>query len=475
MISGLIISLFSLLMLIPALVDYIIDGRSYPVFVESSFICLYLGLSMFFAFKTTIESFSIKQALLFTVFIWALVVLTCSLPFYIYVFPGSLADAFFESMSGLTTTGSTVVVGLDNMPKGILLWRSIINGVGGFGIIVLAITIFPFMKIGGMQIFQMESSDNFGKITPQISRMAKLIILTFFILVVLCTLSLYIAGMDWFDSISHALSTIATGGFSTKDSSIGYYNNVYFEIIISFFMILGAIPFTYFVRIWQKNREVRTSQNYQIIYFLKIVLFFVLAVTICLFVTKQFGFFTSLRHASFNVISILSTTGFASQDYNNWGAFPISIFFILPLIGGCSGSTSGSIKTFRWQIVLKYFKQSLIKVFIPHKVLQIKYGNIDYSLDLVVSVIMFIVIYMLLLFLFTLILSITGLDFISSFSAVLACLGNTGPGLGKIVGPAGNFAPLTDTAKWVLSFAMLLGRLEIFTVLILFMPEYWKD
>ena len=475
MICGLSVAFFGIVMLIPAIIDYISNEQTYIVFVGSAAICLYFGLSTFFASQTELKAISIKQALLFTVLIWIFTVLACSLPFYIYVFPNSFTDAFFESMSGLTTTGSTVIVGLDDMPKSILLWRSIINGVGGFGIIVLAIAIFPFMKIGGMQIFQMESSDNFGKITPQIAKMAKLIILTYFVLVILCALSLIIAGMDFFDAICHALCTIATGGFSTKDSSIGYYNNVYYEIILSLFMISGAVPFTYFIRIWQKNKETRSAQNYQIICFLKIILFFVSAVTMWLFFTKQFSFTTSLRHASFNVISILSTTGFASQDYNLWGTFPISVFFIFPLMGGCSGSTSGSIKIFRWQIVLKYFKQSLVKIFMPHKVLQINYGNINYSIDIVSSVMMFIIIYIFFLFLFTIILSLTGLDFITSISAVLACLGNTGPGLGEIVGPSGNFATLSDVVKWTLSFAMLLGRLEIFTVFVLFIPEYWKD
>ena len=474
MVCGLTIALFAVFMLVPALVDYIYKGNSWIVFLESAGICLYAGLSMFFASRTELKAISIRQAFLFTVLVWLMLVITASLPFYIYVFPNSYTNAFFEAMSGLSTTGATVITGLDDMTQGILLWRSMLNFTGGIGIVVLAVSFFPYFRVGGMQIFQMESSENFGKITPRVADMAKKIVLVYLILSIACAILLKIAGMTWFDAINHSMTTISTGGFSTKDASVGYFNNLKYEIILIVFMISGALPLTYYIRLVKKGKE-RTAQDKQVLTFLLLVAIFVLSTSFWLFLKQETAFFSALRMAFFNITSILTDTGFASYDYGLWGAFPFTLFFILPFIGGCTGSTSGAIKIFRWQIFFGYLKENITHLFLPHKVLKMKYGEQTYSSDLLVSVTVFISLYVVFFVICSLLVSITGVDYLTSFSTVAASMANSGPGLGNIAGPSGNYLPLPDVAKWILSFAMIAGRLEILTILVLFMPEYWKD
>ncbi|MGD9639478.1 MAG: TrkH family potassium uptake protein [Alphaproteobacteria bacterium] len=474
MACGLTTALFALCMLIPAFVDYFYQGTSWIVFLESAGICFYFGLSMFFATKTNIKAISIKQAFLFTVLVWLMLVIAGSLPFYIYLFPNNYTNAFFEAMSGLSTTGATVIVGLNDMTPGILLWRSMLNFIGGIGIVAVAVSFFPYFRVGGMQIFQMESSENFGKITPRVADMAKNIALVYLVLFFACSLCLKFAGMNWFDAINHAMPTIATGGFSNKDSSIGYYNNPLYEFILIVFMISGALPLTYYIRLFQKNRE-KNDQDRQVVTFILVIAFFVICSTIWLFLAKNINFTEALRKSSFNVTSIITDTGFASDDYGLWGNFAITIFFILPFIGGCTGSTAGAIKIFRWQIFFGYLKENIIHLFLPHKVIKMKYGQQSYNADLLISVIIFIALYVVFFVICTFLVSATGVDFLTSSSTVAASMANSGPGLGSIAGPSGNYLSLPLTAKWILSFAMLAGRLELLTILVLFMPEYWKS
>lgn len=474
MLCGLISALFSACMFVPALVDYFDQGTSWIVFLETAGVGLYLGLSMFFANRTEFQLTSIKQAFLLTVLVWLFLVIIASLPFYIYLFPNAYTNAFFEAMSGLTTTGATVVIGLNKLTKGILLWRSMLNFFGGMGIVVIAVAIFPYFRVGGMQLFQMESSENFGKITPKVADMAKKIVLVYWFLFILCVLFLKIAGMSWFDAVNHAMTTISTGGFSTKDESLGYFNNLTYEIILILFMISGALPLTYYIRLFKKGNE-RAAQDKQVFTFISLVIFLALITAFWLLLNQKADFFSSLRMAFFNITSIVTDTGFASQDYGLWGVFPLTLFFFLPFIGGCTGSTAGAIKIFRWQIFFNYIKESLIHLFLPHKVIKMKYGEQSYTPDLIISVIIFIVLYVVFFVFCSLLVSATGVDFLTSASTVAASMANSGPGLGNIAGPSGSYLLLPDLAKWILAFAMIAGRLEFLTILVLFMPSYWQD
>ena len=474
MVCGLTVALFALVMLIPAVVDYFYQGGSWLVFLESSGICLFLGLAMFFASKTEIKTISVKQAFLFTVLVWLMLTITAALPFYIYLFPDSYADAFFESISGLSTTGATVIVGLDDMSQGILLWRSILHCVGGVGIVVVAVSVFPYFRVGGMQIFQMESSENFGKISSKVGAMAKAIILVSFGLQIVCAVCLKAAGMTWFDAINHSMSALSTGGFSTKDASVGHYNNALFEFIIMIFVISAGLPLTYYVRLLKRG-GIHSAQDSHVFAYLGALAVCIVIMTLWLFMTNQFNLLEALRHASFNVSSLFNGTGFASKDYSKWGFLAVAMFMFFPFIGGCTGSTAGSIKIFRWQILLKYLKESIVQLFIPHRVVKLKYGKEPYTTDLVLSVAMFFACFVIFWGFFSVLVALTGVDLVTSLTAVAASLGNVGPGLGDMVGPAGNYVALPASAKWLLSFAMLAGRLELLTILVLFMPEYWKD
>ncbi|MGD9638499.1 MAG: TrkH family potassium uptake protein [Alphaproteobacteria bacterium] len=474
MVCGLTVALFAAIMLIPALVDFLYDGKSWVVFLESAGVCFFLGLAMFFSTRTEIKTISVKQAFLFTVLVWVMLTVTASLPFYIFLFPNSYVNAFFESISGLSTTGSTVITGLDDMSKGILLWRSILHCIGGVGIVVVAFSVFPYFRVGGMQIFQMESSENFGKISAKMGAMAKAIILVYFILQILCTILLRLAGMSWFDAINHAMSALSTGGFSTKDASVGYYNNPLYEFIIMIFVISAGLPLTYYVRLFKRG-NVHSAQDTQVLAYLGSLAVCILIVTFAVFYEGKYSFIQSLRHASFNVSSLFNGTGFASQDYSKWGFLSVAMFMFFPFIGGCTGSTAGSIKIFRWQILLRYLKESIVQLFLPHRVVKMKYGRETYTTDLVLSVAMFFAVFIISWGVLSILVALTGVDLVTSLTSVASSLGNVGPGLGDIVGPAGNYLPLPDAAKWWLSLAMMAGRLEIFTLLVLFMPAYWRD
>ncbi|TAN50920.1 MAG: TrkH family potassium uptake protein [Rhodospirillales bacterium] len=324
-----------------------------------------------------------------------------------------------------------------------------------------------------MQLFRMESSDKSEKFMPKAAQMAMAIILAYLALVGACFVSLWIAGMSPFDAICHALATISTGGFSTKDASVGYYANPWFEWIIVIFMISGALPLTWYVRATQEGWQ-ELFKNSQVKAFLATLLVCVTVMTVWLWAVSEHPFTEALRLSAFNVTSIVTDTGFVSTTYDEWGDFAIAAFLLFTFIGGCTGSTSGSIKVFRWQILFRYFKTQLALMFQPNRVISLKYENMAYSNDVVLSVITFIAAYLMTWGLLSLAVSLAGVDFLSAISAVAASMANSGPGLGKLVGACCTFQPLNDVAKWLLSLAMLLGRLEIFTLLILFTPNFWR-
>mgnify|MGYP000220810501 CR=1 FL=1 len=398
-----------------------------------------------------------------------------SLPFLLSTQDFSFSEAFFESMSGITTTGATIISDLDNSPKSILLWRAIMQWLGGIGIVVMAITILPLLKVGGMQLFKMEGPDSTEKILPRTVEVASIIISTYIVLTFLCGLFYWIFGMTVFDSVSHAMTTIATGGFSTHNDSIGFFENSNIEIIASIFIILGSIPFISYLKFVKGNKQI-FFKDVQI-KGLVILLFFSILVMFLylLFINYESSLYEKIRISSFNVISILSGTGYVTDDFGLWGKFSLIFFLLLMFIGGCAGSTACGIKIFRLQMLLIFLKNQVKKFISPNSVIINKYNNQKISDSFINSVIIFIFTFLFIFLIIAMLLSISGLDFITSISGAASSISNVGPGLGDMIGPNGNYKDIPDLSKWILSFGMLLGRLELFAVLVLFFPSFWRN
>ena len=471
---GVLLIVLGIAMLAPYSLQIIFDEKSHS-FIGASFVTIFIGILFVLANLEKEFKLNLRQTFLFSSLAWLMVALFGSLPFLLATQEFSFSEAFFESMSGITTTGATIISNLDNTPKSILLWRAIMQWLGGIGIIVMAITILPLLKVGGMQLFKMEGPDSTEKILPRTIEVAATIISTYFILTFLCGFFYWVFGMTIFDSVSHAMTTIATGGFSTHNDSIGFFKSSYIEIIASVFIILGSIPFISYLKFARGNRKVffEDVQIKGLIYLLAIsitIMFFYL-----IFINYESNIFDKIRISSFNVISILSGTGYVTDDFSLWGKFSLIFFLFLMFIGGCAGSTACGIKIFRLQMLLIFLKNQVKKLISPNSVIITKYNNQKISDNFIHSVIIFIFSFLFIFFMISLLLSISGLDFITSISGAASSISNVGPGLGDMIGPNGNYKDIPDLSKWILSFGMLLGRLELFAVLVLFFPSFWKN
>ena len=417
---------------------------------------------------------NLQQTFLFSTLAWVSIAIFGRLPLLLSTLNLTISEAFFESMSGITTTGSTVISNLDGCPKSILLWRAIMQWLGGIGIIVMAITVLPLLKVGGMQLFKMEGSDNTEKILPRTAEVATIIISTYLILTLLCGFFYWMFGMEIFDSVAHSMTTIATGGFSTHNSSIGFFKSSNIEIIATIFIILGSIPFISYLKFVKGNQKI-FFQDVQIKGLIYLLLFSITVMFLyLLFVDNQNSLLDRLRISSFNVVSILSGTGYVTDDFGLWGKFSLIFFLFLMFIGGCAGSTTCGIKIFRLQMLFLFLRNQIKKLIYPNSIFVVKYNNQKISDNFINSVIVFIFSYLFLFMILAMLLSITGLDFLSAISGAATSISNVGPGLGDMIGPNGNFKQVSDTSKWLLSFGMLLGRLELFAVLVLFFPSFWK-
>ncbi|MDB9795844.1 TrkH family potassium uptake protein [Pelagibacteraceae bacterium] len=461
-------------MLVPYWIQVLYEEDSHS-FLSSSFITILIGVLFVLANLQEEYQLNLKQTFFFSTFAWIAIAVFGALPFILSDIDFSLSDAFFESMSGITTTGSTVVTNLDASPKSILLWRAIMQWLGGVGIIVMAITVLPLLKVGGMQLFKIESSDKPEKILPRTSQVAFIIVSTYLILTFSCAFFYKILGMNLFDSIAHAMTTIATGGFSTHNDSIGYFNNSNIEIIATIFIILGSIPFIAYLKFIKGNKKI-FFQDIQI----KGLVYLFLLSTLIMFLYLFFNnnnilIIEKIRIASFNVVSILSGTGYVTNDFSLWGKFPLIFFLFLMFIGGCAGSTACGIKIFRFQLLFLFLNNQIKKIIYPNSVFILKYNNQKITNSYMNSVIIFVFAYLFIFILIAMLLSVTGLDFLSAISGAATSISNVGPGLGEMIGPNGNFKSIPDISKWILSFGMLLGRLELFAVLILFFPSFWRN
>ena len=457
-------------MIIPIVIQ-IIYGELDSSFIGAGIITIIFGILFFLANLDHDKKLNLQQAFLLTSLSWLSIAIFGSLPFVFSSLQLSITDSLFESMSGITTTGSTIIINLNESPKGILLWRSLLQWLGGIGIIVMAITLMPIMNVGGMQLFKISSNDASEKILPKSREIALSLILIYSGLTFICSIFYKIFGMNYFDSITHAMTTIATGGFSNYNESIGYFNSATIEITAIIFIILGSIPFIAYIKFLNGNKKIFISDS-QIRVFIKIIiisiiiLFFYLA-----FQNKSFTEI-NLRSIAFNVVSILTGTGYVTQQFDNWGSFPLIFFLILMFIGGCAGSTACGIKIFRVQILYLFLVNQLKKIIYPRGIFVIKYDNNNVDDKFMSSIISFIYLYIIIFFVITALLSLSGLDFVTSISAAATSISNVGPGLGDIIGPNGNFSQLPDFSKWVLSFGMILGRLELFAILVLFLPSF---
>ena len=468
---GILQIILGIFMLIPIFVQFFfkeIDSS----FFGASIITIIFGTLFFLSNLDHDKKLSLQQAFLLTALSWLSIAIFGSLPLIFSEVNFSFTNAFFESMSGITTTGSTIIPNLEQMPKAILLWRAILQWLGGIGIIVMAITLMPIMNVGGMQLFKISNSDSSEKILPKSKEIALRLIYIYSGLTTLCAISYKILGMDTFDSITHSMTTIATGGFSNYNDSIGFFNSFSIEISAMIFIILGSLPFIAYIKFLNGDRKIFFS-DIQIRTFLKIILISILILSIYLLFDKSSEL--NLRTVLFNVISILTGTGYVNAQFDNWGGFPLIIFIGLMFIGGCAGSTTCGIKIFRFQILYSFILNQLKKIIYPKGVFVLKYNQSPVDDKFTASIISFIYMYLVIFFTITALLSLTGLDFITSISGAATSISNVGPGLGSTIGPNGNFSSLPDISKWILSFAMILGRLELFAILVLFLPSFWRN
>jgi len=443
-----------------------------PIFLTSAAVMATLGTAMVALCRGSQFSLVSRQLYLLTSASWLMMSLGGALPLFLSHHDVAFTDAWFEAVSGITTTGSTVFSGLELLPPSLLLWRSILQWLGGLGVIGMAVSILPFLRVGGMRLFHTESSDWSDKSMPRIQTLARALLVTYLTITAACTLSYWLAGMSGFDAVNHAMTTVSTGGFATDDRSMGRFDSTVLWIATSF-MLLGAVPFTMIIGFARRPR-LATLNNQQVIGLLGIVAAVTALLSLYLVIQGSHTPFEALTHSSFNLVSVITTTGYASTDYTLWGSFSVALFFVVMFIGGCSGSTSGGMKIFRFQLSYLFLRSQVRKLVHPNGVFVTQYAGKPVADDIILSAIAFSFLFFLCLAGFTLILAMMGLDLVTSLTATATALTNVGPGLGNIVGPAGNFSSLPDAAKWLLSFAMLLGRLELMTVMVLFSPMFWR-
>ena len=468
---GILQIILGIFMFIPIMAQFLykeIDSS----FFGASLVTIIFGTLFFLSNLDHDKKLNLQQAFLLTALSWLSIAIFGSLPFIFSSIEFSFTNAFFESMSGITTTGSTIISNLENIPKGILLWRAILQWLGGIGIIIMAITLMPIMNVGGMQLFKISSNASSEKILPKSKEVALRLIYIYLGLTTMCAFSYKILGMNNFDSLTHSMTTIATGGFSNYNESIGFFNSISIEISAMIFIILGSLPFIAYIKFLSGNKKIFFS-DIQIKTFLKIILISTIVLSIYLTINNSTEL--NFRSIFFNIISILTGTGYVNAQFDSWGSFPIILFLGLMFIGGCAGSTTCGIKIFRIQILYSFISNQLKKIIYPKGIFILKYDQSPVDNKFIASIISFIYMYLVIFFIITALLSLTGLDFITSISGAATSISNVGPGLGNIIGPNGNFSSLPDISKWILTLGMILGRLELFAILVLFLPSFWRN
>ncbi|PYE85734.1 TrkH family potassium uptake protein [Pseudoroseicyclus aestuarii] len=471
---GLLLCVLGLTMAGPLVADIAVGNGHWPVFLESATLCLAVGVLLSLACQGGMGGggLTLRQTFLLTTLVWIVLPLFGSIPFMLGAPEADLTDALFEAMSGITTTGSTVFTGLQDLPAGIQLWRGILQWLGGIGIIVMAMVFLPELKVAGMQVFRSEAFETMGKILPRAAEIASGIAVFYVGLTVLCAICYILSGMDTFSATVHAMTTLSTGGFANTDASFGAYGGAA-HYVGTLFMILAALPFVRYIQLARGQAEPLWRDS-QVRAFLLTILVCALLIGASL-ASYSHGFTeVAFRESLFNVVSIMSGTGYASADYMQWGPFPVAMFFFIGLIGGCAGSTACSVKIFRYQILFACIGAQIRKIHAPHGVFTPRYEGRPITRDALSSVMAFFVVFIVGIGIVSVLLTLTGLDAVTAVTGAATALANVGPGLGEHIGPAGNFAGLNDPAKWILTLSMMIGRLEMLVVLVVVTRRFWQ-
>ncbi|MEZ5811221.1 MAG: TrkH family potassium uptake protein [Rhizobiaceae bacterium] len=464
----------SVFMLIPAAVDLYYGHDDWKVFTASSFFTGGLALAIAIATNTRAPPVSARFGFLLVNLLWITMCVAGAIPFLTSSLDMSPTDAAFEAVAGVTTTGATVISNIDTLPPGMLLWRSILQWMGGLGVIALGLFLLPFLNVGGVSYFRIESSDIDDRPFARFSTFAAGLLSIYAVLTLACALAYAIAGMTAFDAINHALTTVSTAGFSTHDASIGHYGGSHAVLWVGIlFMFIGGLPFSALILFALRGRF-EAALDPQIRIFAAYVVLIILAVTIYLRITAGLGMFDALTISAFNFMSVITTTGYSTTDYTSWGPFAFALAFVGMFLGGCSGSTTGGVKTYRFVILYGLIQNGIRRLIYPSTVQTVRYGDRPVDAEIQRAVVLFIGAFLFLWAILTVAISATGVDFMSSLSGALSALMNIGPGLGDTIGPRGNYSTLPDLAKWFLVFGMLLGRLEILAVLVILTPLYWS-
>ena len=473
---GLVILIFSFTMLAPLVTAFFAHDAAQYAFDESFAVTLVAGLALWLVGLRWRRELKVRDGFLLVLLVWTGLPAFATMPFLIYAPDMSFTDAYFETISALTTTGATVMSGLDRLPPSLNLWRHLLNWLGGMGIIVLAVAILPLLGIGGRQLLKAELPGPIkdSKLTPRIADTAKLLWAMYAALTVLCALALRFAGMSWFDAVCHAFAALSLGGFSTHDASVGYFDSPLIEAVLIFFMMVAALNFvTHFLAFRQRSLAAYRHDP-EVFGVLGLVAASCLGISLYVWQAGVYPeFLTALRHVSFNLVSIATDCGFASTDFNSWPIFVPMWMLFLSCVSASSGSTGGGLKMIRAVLIFRQGVRELEHQLHPAARLPVKVGSHAVPNQIVFAVQAFVMMYIATIVGMTLVLLASGLDFVSAFSAVIACINNAGPGLNE-VGPASNYAGLNDFQTWVLAFTMLLGRLELFTVFVLFTRAFWR-
>jgi len=472
-IIGMLLSILAGAMVLPAIVDLAAGNPEWQVFLVSAGLTLFVGIGLMLMTRSAEITINVRQAFVLTTLSWVTLTMFAALPFTFNSLGLSYTDAFFEAMSGITTTGSTVIVGLDRAPPGILLWRALLQWLGGIGIVVMAVAVLPMMRVGGMQLFRTESSDRSEKVLPRATQIAGAIGSIYLLLTLIAAGAYRLAGMSGFDAVAHAMTTIATGGFSTSDQSLRAFDSPAIEWIAVVFMLLGSLPFVLYLQV-ARGRPMALLRDSQVRWFLGVVIVAVAIVALLFTATSDIDTSQAIRLAVFNTISIITGTGYATAAFDNWGGFAVTIFFLAMFIGGCAGSTTCGIKIFRFQVLYATARAHMKRLVQPHGVFIPYYNRRPITDEVALSVMSFFFFYVFVFVILAVSLGVLGLDFLTALSGAATAISNVGPGLGPVIGPEGTFATLPAGAKWVLSAGMLLGRLELFTVLVMLAPGFWR-
>lgn len=474
-ITGVFSCIFAVAMIIPCMVDWSLGLPHANSFLISIVFAGVLGGFLITANRPNMAiAFRVKEAFLLTTTIWTALIVLSSLPLYLSQATVTFVDAFFEATSALTTTGSTVIDSLKRISPGLMLWRCLLQWFGGVGIIVMALTILPMLRVGGMQLYRNEFSDKSEKILPRLSHVTGNLLGVYSILTLICALCYWTAGMPLFDAVCHSFTTISTGGLSVKDESLAFYRNPAIEVVAIFFMVIGGSTLMLYVKALRGEFKAFTN-DMQLRTYLKVMLFATILLTIARLQNETKPYEEILRTTCFQVVSIMTSTGLTTDNYSVWSQVSQLGIFLLMFIGGCTGSTSGGIKIFRFQVIWAFTKNHILQLISPHGVFITKYNQQVLDSSILMSVFVFFVIFSLTLLLSTMMASASGLDLLTAFSGSVASITNVGPGFGAEIGPDGTYAHLPDAAKMTFSLGMLLGRLEFLTLVILLFPAYWKE